>query len=315
MSRGRKGRKKTKSTRRPAPPAVFGALDACDCPACSGEDFDPQRLIDELLAGAGDLIGSEDPIDAEIVGAAFVSIGEVAGEAFEEALVDGFVPKFEARAGTEALAMLLAIGSVAEGRAGEAAKAAADRLTAAGTPRPRWAAELDEPVTLTDCWHLIDTQGTASLLTCSFRRAGRSHTVVISVNHLDCGAADDIVLLPVDQLATALELIRTQGRDSGFEITQNALDPAELRWRVETALDARAVHDRDARELGMDNAPFDEDGLPNYRALAALLRARINALPRSSNPPATHGSGDGHRGGRTAATTSSITRLPVGSRR
>ena len=44
--------------------------------------------------------------------------------------------------------MLLAIGSVAGGRAGKAASAAADRLVEAGVPRPGWAAELGEPVTV-----------------------------------------------------------------------------------------------------------------------------------------------------------------------
>ena len=71
-----------------------------------------------------------------------MSIGAVAGESFEEALVGGFIPEFEARASPEALAMLLAIGSVAEDRAGKAASAAADRLVEAGVPRPGWAAEL-----------------------------------------------------------------------------------------------------------------------------------------------------------------------------
>ncbi|MGH3903482.1 MAG: plasmid pRiA4b ORF-3 family protein [Pseudonocardiaceae bacterium] len=297
VSRGRKGRKKTKSTRRPA---VVGAQVECDCPACSGEDFDPQWLIDELLEGAGELIGSEDPLDAETAGAAFLSIGEVAGEAFEEALVGGFIPEFEARASTDAVAMLLAIGSVTDGGVRKAAAAAADRLVETGIPRPGWAAELGEPVTLSECWRLIDSQGTASMLACLFQRAGRSHTVVVSVDHLDCGAADEILLFHVDQLARALEMIQAEGRDSGLDITKEALDPAELRWQVETALDARAVHDRDERALGADDVPVDEDDEPDYRALAVLLRVRMNALPVPSKPPAPHEDADGRHVGFTA---------------
>ena len=120
VSRGRKGRKSRKPTRQLAPPVALGAQDECGCPACSGADFDPQQLIDELVAGAGELIEAEDPLDAEIAGAAFVSIGEVLGEDFEEALVGGFIPEFEARATPEALVMLLAIGSVADSRVGKA---------------------------------------------------------------------------------------------------------------------------------------------------------------------------------------------------
>ncbi|MGH3916912.1 MAG: plasmid pRiA4b ORF-3 family protein [Pseudonocardiaceae bacterium] len=289
VSRGRKGRKNTKSLRRIAP------REECDCPECSAEDFDPQRLIDDLITSAGDLIDSQDPLDAELVGAAFVSIGAGVGETFDEALVNGFIPQFEARASTEAIAMLLAVGSVTQGRVRQAASAAADRLVAAGVPQPRWAAELNEPVTLTESWRLVDAEETASMLTCLFRRAGRSHTVVMDVDHRDCDAAAEILLFPIDQLATALEMIQADGRDSDLEIRKEQLDPAELRWQVETALDARAVHDQDERELGTADPPGDEDELPDYRTLAVWLRARMSVLPASSKPPAPHGGPDGHR--------------------
>ncbi len=75
VSRGRKGKQNKKSARRSALPDVFDGADVCDCPACSDADFDPQRLIDELVVGAADLVESEDPLEAEVAGAAFVSIG------------------------------------------------------------------------------------------------------------------------------------------------------------------------------------------------------------------------------------------------
>jgi hypothetical protein len=300
VSRGRKAKRNKKSTRRPASPDVFNAPDACDCPACSGEDFDPQRLIDDLVAGAADLAGCDDPLDAEIVGATFVSIGALAGEAFEEALVGGFIPEIEAQATAGALAMLLAIGSVAEGRASKEASAAADRLAEAGIPRPGWAAELSEPVTVADCWRLSDPQGTASMLACSFHRAGRSHAVVMSVDHLDCGAAGDILLLGADELPEALGMMRAGVFDSGLEITMEELDAAEFRWQVERALDARAVHDGDLPEPGMNDLPVDEDDLPDYPALAVLVRARMNALPAPGKPAAPHGDEDDSRATLTA---------------
>ena len=288
VSRGRKGKKNQKPTRRTAPPDVPDGAGGCGCPACSGGDFDPQWLIDELLAGAGDLVESEDPLDAEVVGAGFVSIGAPAGEAFKELLIGEFIPQFEARASSQALAVLLAIGSVAQGRAGKAASVAADRLVQGGVSRPVWADELDEPVTVADCWRLCDSEGTASMLACSFYRAGRSHAVVISVDHLDCGAADDILLLDGEELPKALQVIRASGRDSGLEITAEALAAAEFRWQVEKALDARAVHDADAPlDEDMTDLPVDEDG-PGYSALAVLVRARMNALPVPSEPAAPH---------------------------
>ncbi|MFN2495942.1 MAG: hypothetical protein ABR608_08550 [Pseudonocardiaceae bacterium] len=298
VSRGRKGRKK--STRRPARPAVLGARDECDCPACSGAQLDPRELIDELLAAAGELISTEDPLDVEMAGAAFMSVGARTGEVFQDALVGGFIPEFEARASAEALVMLLAIGSVTTGPAARAAAAAAARLVQAGIPRPGWAAELSEPVTLGQGWRLIDSQGTASMLAAVFHRAGRAHTVIISVDHLDCGAAEEILLFPADHLAQALQMIQADGREDGLVITTEALDPAELRWQIETALDARAVHDRDEGEWGIDDAPDDEDSLPGYRTLATLMRARMHTLPTPSKPPAPHGAGEDHHGELTA---------------
>ncbi len=299
VSRGRKGKQNKKSARRSALPDVFDGADVCDCPACSDADFDPQRLIDELVVGAADLVESEDPLEAEVAGAAFVSIGALAGEEFEEALVSGFVPQLEARATTAALAMLLAIGSVAPGRAGKAASVAADRLAEAGVSRPTWAAELDEPVTVADCVRLSDSQGTASMLACVFHRAGRSHAVVISVDHLDCGAAGDVLLLDADHLPEALDMMRTSDRGSGLEITAQALDAAEFRWQVEKALDARAVHDSDGPDEDTADLPVDEDG-PGYPALAALVRARMTVLPVPGRPAASHADEDAGRAGLVA---------------
>ena len=139
VSRGRKGKNKNKnknktakSARQPVAQDLFRAHDTCDCPACSGEDFDPRRLIDEVLTGAADLVTSADPLEAEIAGSVFVSIGAMADEEFNEALVGGFIPEFEARACPEAVAMLLAIGSVADAHDH---RHASQRLTADG-PRP-----------------------------------------------------------------------------------------------------------------------------------------------------------------------------------
>ena len=91
--------------------AEFDASDGCDCPACSGEGFDLGRMIDELTAELSEV---EDPLDAEMAGALFVSSGAGLGAAFEQALVNGFVPEFEARATTGTLAMLLSIAEVAD---------------------------------------------------------------------------------------------------------------------------------------------------------------------------------------------------------
>src|SRR5262249_51378274 len=161
-----------------------------------------------------------------------------------------------------------------------------------------WAAELGEPVMVGDCWRLHDAQGTASMLACSFHRATRSHAVVITVDDLDCGAASEIGLLDADHLPKALDMMRAGGRDSGLEITREALDSAEFRWQVEKALDARAVHDSDLPDQDIDDLLLDEDG-PGYPALAVLVRARMSALPVPSKPAPPHAGGDARQVGFT----------------
>jgi hypothetical protein len=298
VSRGRKNKKDKKTPKRSESLDLFNAPaeltkppapDECDCPVCSGDgdDLDPQQLIDQLAGDAGELLAIEDPLEAELAGSAFASMGAILGEGFQEAVVGGFIPAFEAQGSAESSALLLAIGSVSGGEVGEAALSAVDRLAEAGVPRPGWAAELSEPVTVADCLRLSDPAGTGSMLACSFHRAGRSHAVMVSVDHLDCGAASEIVLLDADGLPEALNMIRA-GMGDGLEITEEALDPAEFRWQLENALDARAVHDRDDFDPDADELPDEEDDGPGYRTLAGLLRARMRTLPAPSKPPAPH---------------------------
>ena len=288
----RNGRSKSRSTGRRArradrpvllDTAEFDGSGGCDCPACSGVGFDLGRMIDELTAELSEV---EDPLDAELVGALFVWSGAGLGAAFEQALVNGFVPEFEARASAGTLAMLLSIAAVAPGESG---KAAADRLAAKGVARPQWAAVLDEPVTVTDCVRVYDMQGTASVLACTFHRGDRSHAFVVSVDELECGAACSIVLVDADQLPDVLDSVQAGAGEDGFDIVKEALDPAEFRWHVENALEARAVHEGERTD---DSLPTDADDIAEYAPLAALLRARIATLPAPDKPPASHRDGD-----------------------
>jgi hypothetical protein len=284
-SRGRKGKKAKKTSPRTVPLELLGPDDACDCPACSGEELDPNEMIDAMLSDAEELVSIDDPLDAEVSGTAFVAFGALIGDGFDEALISGFIPEFEARATNGALAMLLAISAATTDAVAKAATAAADRLVAAGIPRPRWAAELTEPVTVGDCQRLVDTEGTMSMLVASFHRAGRSHAIVLGVDHLDCGAANDIHLLDGDDLPEALEIMRAEAADIGLELSTDAVEPAEFRWLVESALDARAEHDSD--ELA--DEPLDDDETQNYHVMAAVMRARMTTLPVSDKARAAHG--------------------------
>jgi hypothetical protein len=277
----------------------------CDCPACSGEEFDPHELIDDLVGSAAELASVPDPLEAELAGATLLAIGQRAGEQFEQALLAGFIPQFEARADAGAVVMLLAVGAIADGKAAEAAMAAADRLAAAGVPVPRWADELREPVTVGGCLSLRDAEQTASVLSGTFHRAGRSHAFVLMVNHLHCGAADGLLLVPHEAVPAALDTLLANLRTGGVKLTEKALDPAEFRWRVECALEARAVHDADSFGPDPDEASILDENGPGYPVVATLLRNRLTALPVLDRPKPPH-----DEGGRSAqAALRSLLRL------
>jgi len=294
LSRGRKNRRSAKGRRRAVPLSVVGSTDPCDCPDCSGADFDPVAAVDSMLHATSALATAEDPLDAELGAASLLSVGAFAAEDFDEMLVGGLIPQFEARATTEALAMLMALGSVGRGETADAARTAAGRLVASGVARPKWAAEFADPTTAGDFCRLYDVEGTASMLVCSFHRSGRGHAMVVAVDHADCGAASDIMLAAAADLPIVLETIRASGRETGLDIRTEQLEPAELRWQLENALDARAVHDLEVGgDAIADEPPGKEDDGPGYPVLAALLRARLDILPASDKPPVPHsGVGD-----------------------
>src|SRR5262249_43034944 len=141
--------------------------------------------------------------------------------------------------------------------------------------------ELAAPVTTGDCWRLVDPAGTGSMLICSFHRAGRAHAAMVSVDHTDCGAATNIMLLDAAELPRAMDLAQVHARDTGLGIMKESLAPAELGGQREDALDAGAVHDGEATPLAFED-------VSDYGALVVLLRARMCALPASGKPKAPH---------------------------
>lgn len=265
-----------------------GGLEECDCPVCSGEDVDGTPTFDEVFDGIGGLAASEDPIDAEWAGAAFVAMATATLDERARSFVQGFVSQVEAKRNTDAVAVLLAINSVATGVEEEIARAAwaaAHRLVAAGIPAPPSAGELTERVKAGDCMRLYDAQETTSVLFAAFHRAGHAHGFIVVVDEQDCGAASEIGFLDTGDAAEVLDDLRKAASNDGVELRTQVLDPAELRWYAEQALDARAVHDNGQPFDEM----FDEEEGPPYPILALLLRARLAALPEARRPAGARG--------------------------
>lgn len=266
------------------------STDGCstgDCAAGTDAEFDPQEAITVLTKDLAELLESDDPVDAELIGALLLAIVTSASRSPDQALIDYFIPMLEARGTRVAQAMLLAISAVAEGTAGAAAQAAADRLAGAGVIRPKWADELAEPMTVSACSRMSDAAGAAAMLAGSFHRADHSYAVLIGVDQLDSGTVDDMCLLPGEHLSEALAMARADAQANGMEVQTEPLGPAEFRYQVESALAARAVHDRELTEAELSDHLVSDDG-PGYLVLATLLRSWLRALPPPTRPGPPH---------------------------
>lgn len=231
-------------------------------------------------------MANADPLDAELFGATFVAMAESAGQEVEDAMIEGIIPAFAARASTEALVALLALASAAGDRVGKAALVAADQVTAAGVTPPEWAKEVRQPAVIGDAWRIGDSAGAGSVLIATFHRGGRSHAFAMTVDELSCGAASEIFVVDTDDLPDVLAAIREDISAGGHDVVEEIVEPADFRWHCENALEARAVHDEDEDLFGV---PDDADADAEYGVMSLLLRNRLSTLPISDRPRPPHG--------------------------
>src|SRR3954452_10924651 len=112
-SRAPRGKPKRKSGRRSDLVVVGNAEAACDCPACSDGELDPEQMLAELVDGAAELAGCEDPLEAELAGALFVAMALAGGDDAVPLFAQGLIPAIETRGNDAALMILTAIGAVA----------------------------------------------------------------------------------------------------------------------------------------------------------------------------------------------------------
>lgn len=248
----------------------------CECPECMGSPFTPSRVMDRFIEGTSDVASATDPLDAELTAAALLSAGALVLEGSGDLMVDRLIRGFEAQASGEALAVLMSFGAIAGPETAERALAAADRLVARGVAKPRWADELAAPMTLGECFRLVDTEETASILCCSFRRSGRAHAFLLAVDHSD-GATGEIQIMPEAFLPSVLAEMSAHESTPPVEVRTEQLEPAALRQMIVDGLEAQELREL-AGGLPMP-PPNDEDGQPGYQVLSVLLRARMNLIP------------------------------------
>ena len=295
VSRGRKKRKSRTTSRSQAP--LFAVPEACDCPACTGDDLDAEfdEIIGLLVDLPNDLPDDADLLDAQNMAGAFLALCAKSGGGPDD-IASALIPAIEATGSEGALNLLFAVAATAEEPAAAAAAAAAGRLVSAGMRPPTWAPEAQETITA-ECVRFYDADENMSVLIGTMHRAGRSFSVFLSVEHWNCGAAGDLLLLGSEDLEPALKEVRAKARRFKVSLREEALDPAEFRWRAETALDVRQEHDADAApdlDLGIDpDQPDDIDDEEldeelDFQATAAVVRSLLRQLPESDKPKPRH---------------------------
>lgn len=150
---------------------------------------------------------------------------------------------------------------------------------------PTWYAELEQPCEVVECGEIGFRGEPQRLLLLLFSRAGVRHGIAMSIDDDECGEATEILPLVADMglsrgLAPYAKTLVPPRTKNPF----TPLDPADARFRAETALTRRAEHDADLgpeallEEFG---SASDEDGpgTPPYPAMVPLLRSRLAALP------------------------------------
>jgi hypothetical protein len=113
-----------------------------------------------------------------------------------------------------------------------------------------------------------------------FRRSELSQTFVLINDLVNGGAAEDLALMETQDVHEGVEEIRAAARADGIDLVVESLDPAEYRWRVETALGIRADQELEDGAFGQTSLDDELDG-PSFAVLETLLRRRLNTLPMS----------------------------------
>jgi hypothetical protein len=224
-----------------------------------------EGLADVVVRGGRELLGIDDPLEAESWASAMlgtfykIDVPSAARDELERTLWPAVVRKAEAMSEASGLAALEALAVVADGEAAVEARAAADRLRAAGVAAPAWADELGA-VVYEGAWMVTDVFGDHEAYYATFRYPGREPHLV---NALYDKALGEIIK------DGFVGYFRGDPRSSiqpepGVVVTD--ADPRRMARRI---LDAIASGD-----MYLDNA-----WTPEFKRFRALIRARMRGLP------------------------------------
>jgi len=237
----------------------------------STEHRETDLLFAQMVRDVGrDLLDLADPLQAELC------VSDLLGLWWNQVMVDadpevvfgeGVVGHAARKRTTGALALLRCVSVLGAPHLRTMAAAAADAMAADGVADPPWAQRLGA---CAPTWSLAygDVFGDQTSVLVAFERDGRSHGLVVLVDHTLGGLAKDAFVTDDPQAVRsqiqALSEPTTWLREVSAEQARSLLEPAF------------AVTD------SMLDPPLGED----FRSTRALALARIRVLPRSADSPA-----------------------------
>ncbi|MQY19578.1 hypothetical protein [Nocardia macrotermitis] len=241
------------------------------------------EMMAEVVTRITEFEQVDEPVDGEYLAAGLLAVGYGESADYLEAFVRMFADRAEELATPGALAFLRCVTSLTAEPVRTVAREAADRLAAAGVVPPAWVPELDEPLTAGEFVRWPDTDGTGATLFGSFARAGRTDGFLIFVDDENCGAAYDLAPFVGEGLIESRRLT-----DEQEPADEEPVTAGEFRWQVQAALDARMVHDRGARDAGVEwEEPEEDDAIP-HEVAEVVARARLRILPVAAKPLPIH---------------------------
>lgn len=222
-----------------------------------------EEALDGILAQFAPLLeDGTNPLTAELAGADF--LGMMRSQAHDEASLSEMLPDlFEQAENTgsaEALALLRALAAVGPEQTQQLARAAADRLVAAGHADPVWASKLGTPK-IGPGFGYSDLFGAQESIAVCFRYGRKEHAIVVLIDHdLGGGVKDCFVTDQGRKLRDRFADITERG---GLALEDYAAEHAA--WILERALDAPPC-------------PEQPDQIEDVNSYLALLRNRVALL-------------------------------------
>jgi hypothetical protein len=226
----------------------------------------PAQAFSVVLSEARQVLAHvRQPIDAELWGSDMIGAlragqpGPDASEIMKE-LALSVVPAAEEDATPESLALLRILGAVGGPPLQRVARAAADRVAAAGVPDADWAATIGSP-TIGQCWHYSDVGGRQESVTVSFGYGAAEHALSVLIDHGHGGKIKDAW---VDDAAGLLDKTWLAAENDPL-IVFESIEPADAGQRLAQAMQAGE----------RPTKPDEADDLTGHRA---LLHARVAYL-------------------------------------